>query len=102
MPNWFEWPTSSSQDVRNLTDSRCRASPPPDDTNIPFAAVIKGLQRLLVGGTIVGGDRLFDAVELRHRRALSNPLLTHLMETIAGHATIFPYAASAAGSETER
>jgi hypothetical protein len=45
-----------------------------DNTNVPFARIAKCFQRLLIGGTIAGGDSLFDSIELRHCGALNNPL----------------------------
>src|SRR3981081_2436805 len=45
-----------------------------DNTNITFARIAERLQSLLIAGTIVGGDSLFDAIELRHCDALSNTL----------------------------
>src|SRR5258707_15630968 len=49
-----------------------------DNTNVPFARIAERLQRLLIGGSIVGGDSLFDGIELRYPGALGNPLFIGL------------------------
>jgi hypothetical protein len=57
MLNWFGWPTFSNQTVGNSADSRIRVSP---HTNVSFAWIAECFQCLLIGGTIVRGDCLFD------------------------------------------
>src|SRR5580704_16521578 len=49
-----------------------------DNTNITFARIAERLQSLPIAGTIVGGDSLLDAIELRHSDALSNTLFIGL------------------------
>lgn len=73
-------PAPSARDAHLSRD----LSPLPDNTKVPLAGVADRPQRLLVGGTVMSGDRLLNAIELRHCRALGN------------HAS-FPYAASASG-----
>ena len=66
----------------------------------------------MIGGAVVGGNSLFDAIELRHDRALGNPLFIDFdcvgaskiappWAMTAGRA-IFAYAATAVGPEIER
>jgi len=50
----------------------------PDNTNVPFTRIAERLQCFLITRAVMGGDRLRDAVELRHGDALNNPLFIGL------------------------
>src|SRR5215813_10334584 len=49
-----------------------------DNADVPLAGVTECLQRLLIGRAVMSCDGLSDAVELRHSKAPSNPLLIGL------------------------
>jgi hypothetical protein len=56
---------------------------PPDDAHVPFARIAEHPERFSIGGAVVGGDSLFDAIELCHRGALRVTLPTTLSRDLS-------------------
>src|SRR5438552_4129725 len=49
-----------------------------DDAQVPIHGLAQHAERFLVGGTVVRGDRLCDAVELEQNGTLAETALVHL------------------------